>query len=93
MALDTSGAETRALLDQILKRLDDGAALGLKRYDEQAAINATVSQELQAMRKQIDLTQSDVDEARHASATTVAAGAPHAPAVDHRAAAAAFVAS
>jgi hypothetical protein len=93
MAVDTSGAETRALLDQILKLLDDGAVLGLKRHDEQAAFNAQVSQELQAVRRQIDLTQAAVDEARHAAATVTAPSAPQAQAMDHRAAAAAFVAS
>jgi hypothetical protein len=51
MALEASGAETKALLDQILKRLDDGAALGSKRHDEQAAFNARISKDLQVMRK------------------------------------------
>ncbi|XP_071680988.1 uncharacterized protein [Lolium perenne] len=93
MALEASGVETKALLDQILKRLDDGAALTSKRYDEQVAFNATVAHDLQVMRKQLDLTQADVDEARQVVSTVVASAAPPAPTVDHRAAAAAFVAS
>nr|XP_051229269.1 uncharacterized protein LOC127347084 [Lolium perenne] len=38
--------------------------LGNQRHKEQAAFNTKVSHELQAVRKQIDLTQADVDEAR-----------------------------
>jgi hypothetical protein len=93
MAVDTSGAETRALLDQILKLLDDGAVLGLKRHDEQATFNAQVSQELQAVQRQIDLTQAAVDEAHHTAATVTAPSAPQAHAMDHRATAVAFIAS
>jgi hypothetical protein len=93
MALEASGAETKVLLDQILKRLEDGALLSNKRYEEQAAFNAQVSQDLQAVRKQIDLTQADVDEARQvASAVTSPVMGCSQPG-DHRAAAAAFVAS
>ena len=93
MALQTSGEENRGLLEQILKRLDDSAALGLKRYEEQAAFNAKVSEDFQAVRHQIDLTQADVDDARQLAATGGTTVVQTAPVVDHRAAAAAFVAS
>jgi hypothetical protein len=72
IALEANGAETKILLDQILKRLDDNAALASKRYEEQASFNTVVSQDLQAMRKQIDLTRADVDEARHAASVVTA---------------------
>ncbi|KAK1614623.1 hypothetical protein QYE76_020140 [Lolium multiflorum] len=86
MALEASGAETR-ILDQILKRLDDSAALANKRYEEKVSFNTVVSQDLQAVRKQIDLTQADVEEACHAASVVTAPAMGRPQAGEHRAAA------
>lgn len=93
MALEASGEQTKVMLEQILKRLDDGALLHNKRYEEQTAFNAQVSQDLHAVRRQIDLTQADVDEARQVASAGTAPPAARAQTADQRAAAAAFVAS
>ncbi|KAM0925233.1 hypothetical protein ACQ4PT_004339 [Festuca glaucescens] len=93
MALETSGEQTKALLDQILKQVDDGAVLTNQRYEEQAAFNAQVLQDLQAVRKQIDLTQAEVDEARQAASAATFPSAVCSQVVDHRAGTTAFVAS
>jgi hypothetical protein len=93
MALETSGEQTHAMLAQIMKRLDDGALLSNQRHDKQAAFNAQVSLELQAFRKQMDLTQADVDQARHAASAVTSLPAARSQVGDPRAAAAAFVAS
>ncbi|KAK1561370.1 hypothetical protein QYE76_007518 [Lolium multiflorum] len=77
MAVEASGEQTKMMLAQILKRLDDIAALSKQRYEEQAAFNAQVSQDLQACRKQIDLTQGDVDEVRQAASAARAAYRHH----------------
>ena len=70
--MESSNGEMRGLLDQILKRLDDGVAVGNKRHEDQVTFNAQVSQDLNAVRRQIDLTQADVDEDRMAAATAAA---------------------
>ena len=96
--MEASSAETKTLLDQILKRLDESMVVGNKRHEDQVTFNTTVTQDLRALRHQIDLTQADVDEARQAATIGVQvvptqAQPPPAAGVDHRAAAAAFVAS
>lgn len=78
----------KAMLEQIMKRMDDNVALGTKRYEEQRAVNAQIAQDLHACRKQIDLTQADVDEARQAASTVTSPTMVRSHAVDHRAAAA-----
>lgn len=64
MAVEDSAAQTQSMLEKILKRLDDQAVLSEKRHKDQSTFNAQVSLELQNVRKQLDLTQADVDEAR-----------------------------
>nr|XP_051225897.1 uncharacterized protein LOC127343754 [Lolium perenne] len=93
MALETSGAEMKVMLEQIMRRLDDGVEVSNKRHDEQIAFNAQVARDLQACRKQIDLTQADVDEVRQAAATMTSPTAARSQVGDQHAAAAAFVAS
>ncbi|XP_071683315.1 uncharacterized protein [Lolium perenne] len=93
MALETSGAEMKVMLEQIMRRLDDGVEVSNKRHDEQIAFNAQVARDLQACRKQIDLTQADVDEVRQGAATMTSQTAARSQLGDQRAAAAAFVAS
>jgi hypothetical protein len=63
MALEESATTTQGLLEQLIKRFDEQTVVGDQRHAMQAAFNAQVSQELQSVRKQLDLTQADVDEA------------------------------
>jgi hypothetical protein len=65
-AMAQSSEHTQSMLEQILKRLDDQAAVGTQRHEAQAAFNTQVSHELQGVRKQLEITQADVDEARQA---------------------------
>jgi hypothetical protein len=71
--MEENAASTKAMLEQILKRLDDQAVVGDQRHEAQATFNTQVSQGLQAVRKQLDLTQADVDEVCKA---TSSAGLP-----------------
>jgi hypothetical protein len=69
--MEENALATKAMLEQILKRLDDQIVVSDQRYEAQAAFNTQVSQDLQSVRKQLDLTQVDVDEARKASSSAV----------------------
>jgi excinuclease UvrABC helicase subunit UvrB len=68
--MEENAGHVKTVLDQILKRLDEQAATSNQRYEVQTAFNAQVSQELHGVRKQIDLTQADVDEARQVALPT-----------------------
>lgn len=81
MELEAGAAETKTMLDRILKQMEEGVALGNKRYNEKLAFNATVAQDLQTVRRQLDLTQADVDNARQAASAAVAPVAAPPPGV------------
>lgn len=68
------------MLARILQHLDDQAALGDKRYEEQTSFNTKVSQELLGVRKQVDLTAAEVDEVRRGGSTSHSPAAVH---IDH----------
>ena len=67
-AMEENSGHLKSLLEQVIKRFDDQAVLTDKRHEDQTTFNAKVALELQSIRKQLDLTHADVDEARQAAA-------------------------
>lgn len=64
MVVEENAGQVKSLLERVLKQLDDQAAVNDHRHEEQTAFNTRISSELGNVRKQLDLTQADVDEAR-----------------------------
>jgi len=62
--MEEAAGDTKRMLETIIKRLDDQAVLSEQRHAVQAAFNEQVSQDLHGVRKQLEVTQADVDEAR-----------------------------
>lgn len=58
------------MLARILQRLDDQVVLADKRHEEQSSFNTKVSLELQGVRKQLELTAAEVDEARRGGSSS-----------------------
>ena len=65
-AMEENTGHMTTLLEDIIKRLDAQAATSDQRHGDQFSFNAQISTDLAAVRKQLALTQADVDETRKA---------------------------
>ena len=76
-----STGELKTMLQALLQRFDETTLAGDKQHEAQIAFNTQVSADLAHIRKQLDLTQADVDEVRQQreSPSSPAATAPHRP--------------
>jgi hypothetical protein len=80
MALEESERSVQMMLTRILQCLDNQVTLGDKRHEEQTAFIAQVSHELQGVRKQLEVTVAEVDEARRRPDVGSAVYQPSSPA-------------
>ena len=67
--MEENVGQVMTMLEGIIKRLDGQATIGNKRHEDQLAFNAEIAKDVQSMKKQLDLTQKEVDETRKAAAT------------------------
>ena len=59
-----STGELKTMLQALLQRFEETMLAGDKQREAQIAFNTQVSADLAHIRKQLDLTQADVDEVR-----------------------------
>ncbi|XBH82334.1 hypothetical protein VPH35_071018 [Triticum aestivum] len=74
-----SSEELKSMLSSLLTRFDESKLAGDKQAEAQIAFNKQVSVDLALLRRQVDLTQADVDEVRQQRQT-----APPPPATSPR---------
>ena len=70
-----SSGQVKTLLEDIITRLDAQAATSEKRHEDQLTFNAQISTDLASFRKQLVLTQNDVDDTRKALSASPASAA------------------